>query len=161
MKLSRWILLPAVASGLLWIACGEQESHIYFGQLYDRDADCLDPGTEIDPALAGPPDDAGTCDPICISDLDGAVWISVQCPPYPIEYDVHSKDPECAKAFAAACRLCPLEGGPVETVCDAGIKDASHDTGHASDAGEEAAKDSGHDARADASKDAGADGGGD
>jgi hypothetical protein len=125
MRLSHLVLVPAVASALVWVACGVPISHIYAGDLYDPDADCLNPGTVIDPALVGPPVEAGACDAICITDLDGQVWISEQCPPYPEQYDLTGKSTACPHAFAAACRQCPIEAGErVMTICDAGVKDA-------------------------------------
>ncbi len=155
----RFLLIPAVVFGLGWIACGEPLSHVYAGELYDRDADCLYPGTVIDPALEGPPEDAGFCDAICITDLDGGVWVSGQCPPYPETFDLTGTDPACARAFAASCRQCPVEGGGVQTICDAGVsedaaKEAGNDSGHDSAPNEDAGQDGGtRDARSDATKD--------
>jgi hypothetical protein len=138
LKLTQLLLVPSVAGGLVWMACGEPISHIYVGELYDPDADCLYPGTVVDPALAGPPDEAGPCDAICISDLDGDVWVSGQCPPYPIQFDVKGNNPKCARALAATCRECPTDGGGVQIVCDAGASDAAKES--AGDAPGEASK---------------------
>jgi len=137
LRLSQLVVAPLVAGALVWVACGDPISHIYSAELYDPDADCLYPGTAID-VVAGPPDDAGFCDAVCITDLDGDVFVSGQCGPYPTAFDVHSKNPQCAQAFAATCRQCPIDAGGVQIVCDAGARDAAKDV--AADASREAGK---------------------
>jgi hypothetical protein len=136
---------------MAWAGCPEVRAHLYTAELYNPDADCLFPGSYLD-TVSGPPlDDGGpTCDAICITDLDGDVYISGQCPPLPVEFDLTGKDPECLQAFEALalCRQCPLEGGKVSVTCDAGVEDAPADG--ARDAPEDSGKDAGADTRKDA-----------
>jgi len=147
MKLSPLLLLPALVSGLVWVACDEPLSHIYTAEHYFANEDCLAPGHAID-VVAGPPNDAGFCDAICITDLDGNVYVSGECPPYPTAFDLNmdakAVNPLCAKAFAASCRQCPIEpDAGVAIICEAG---APEDAGKV-DA--EDAKDAKKDAKAD------------
>jgi hypothetical protein len=162
-KTSRFLLLPAIAAGLVWLACGVPITHIYIGELYDPDADCRYPGTVVDVVPGAPTDGGPVCDAICITDLDGNAWVSGQCPPYPtwfdLNMDVHAVSPVCERAFAAMCRQCavdPEDGGHLMITCDAGVpKDAAADTANDAD---DAAKDAGKPEPSDARGDAPADG---
>jgi hypothetical protein len=139
-------------ASLLFAGCPEVRSHIYVAELYDPDADCLYPGSVLDIVPGPPPEDgAASCDAICISDIDGDTYISAMCPPLPIEFNTSGDSPSCPKAFEAQCRQCPIEGGPIETVCDAGTKDASPDA--ASDAPRDVASDASADAKPDTEND--------
>jgi hypothetical protein len=102
-----------------WLACEEQTSHVYAGELYDPDADCLYPSTSLDFVLGSPENSAATCDAQCIGDNDGHLFLSETCPPLPVEFHGAPDASNCDKALAARCRQCPLDGGGVETVCDA------------------------------------------
>jgi hypothetical protein len=140
------VLTLAMTGAVAWAGCPEVLSHIYFGGLYDPDANCIAPGLPIDPALAGPPTDSGPCDAICIANEGGRVFISGQCPPYPTTFDLDTGSlPECKLAFEALaeCRRCPIEGGPVQIYCDVSVPDAPSDV----------TKDAEMDAEKDASKD--------
>jgi hypothetical protein len=132
LRTRRFAVLLVFATGALAFAgCPEVLGHLYVGQLYDPDANCLYPGTVVDPALAGPPTDGGPCDAICIADEGGHAFISGQCPPYPTTFDLDTGAlPVCKLAFEAfhECRQCPIEGGGVTVVCDARVPDAGKDT---------------------------------
>jgi hypothetical protein len=165
-RASSLLFLLAFAGALVWAGCPEVRSHIYAAQLYDPDADCLYPGTVLD-IVPGPPADEGgpVCDAICISDLDGQVFISAECPPLPVEFDLDTGSlPACEKAFEARCRQCPFPDSGFQIICDAGemdahpdvTSDASHDAEH--DALDDARRDAPEDAAKDAPADA-ADGG--
>jgi hypothetical protein len=147
----RHALLVLAAAGLVWLGCPQVRSQPYSAQEYDPDADCLYPGTVID-VVPGAPDDAGGCDAICITDLDGDVYYATQCPPLPIEFNLSGDDPACKQAFAARCRQCPGNEAGLETVCDAGAPE---------DAAPEAAADAKEEAREDAKPEAAADAHGD
>jgi hypothetical protein len=108
------------AGGLAWLGCEEQASHVYLAQLYDPDADCLYPSASIDFVLGPAGGPGAPCDAECISDFDGQVLLSATCPPWPVEFNAASSAPSCANALAARCRQCPLDGGGVRVVCDAG-----------------------------------------
>jgi hypothetical protein len=145
------VLAIASAGAVVVAGCPEVRSHIYSAELYDSDADCLFPGVVLD-VVPGVPDDASTtCDAICITDLDGQVYLSGQCPPLPIEFNLDSGGiPECKQAYEALsrCRQCPIEGGSVTVTCDAGPADAG------TDAPVDAAKDGPVDAPSESAKDA-------
>ncbi len=121
MKL-RFVLLGPLVLPALWAACADPRSHIYVAEPYDKDANCLYPGIAFDIEPGAPTDSGPTCDAICITDPEGGVWLSGQCPPLPTEYILDPSAPGCAEAFAASreCRQCNLEGGGVSIVCDAG-----------------------------------------
>lgn len=121
----------ALLGASVWAGCPEARSHIYAAELYNPDADCLFPGTVIDVVPGPPPDDAATtCDAICITDLDGDVYLSGMCPPLPEEFNLTGKAPGCEAAFAAhdRCRQCPIEAGKVMITCDAGAPEAGLDS---------------------------------
>jgi hypothetical protein len=148
------VLTLALTGAVAWAGCPEVLSHIYFGGLYDPDADCIYPETPVDPALAGPPEDGGVCDAICIANEAGRVFISPQCPPYPTTFDLDTGSlPACKAAFEAlaACRRCPLEGGPIQIFCDVEVPDVMSDV--AKDAPPEAEKDASKDGEREAQRD--------
>jgi hypothetical protein len=149
----RFAVLALVATGAVAFAgCPEVLGHIYVGELYNPDANCLEPGTVVDPALAGPPDDGGICDAICIANEGGRVYISGQCPPYPTTFDLTGKDPQCELAFhaLAECRYCQVEGGGVVVMGDACVEASAFDVAR------EGESDGGRDATSEASKEASA-----
>ena len=120
MKRALVSLVTAGTAALAWLACEEQASHVYAGKLYDPDADCLYPSTSLDLVL-GPSEDSGPeCDAQCITDFDGQVFVGTTCPPWPVEFNGAVGTPSCSQALAARCRQCPLDGGGVRTICDAG-----------------------------------------
>jgi hypothetical protein len=115
-----FMLAIAAAAAALGLACEEQTSHVYAGELYDPDADCLYPTTSLDFVLDPPEGSAAECDAQCISDSVGQLFLGTTCPPWPVEFNGASSTPGCIKALAARCRQCPLDGGGVRIVCDTG-----------------------------------------
>jgi hypothetical protein len=131
---SRFFFLPPLVGMLAWLACEAPLSQPYVARFYDPDADCLGPGKPIDVvpiADSGPTPDGETCDAICITDLDGDVYVSEQCPPLPTVFDLKGNDPQCAQALAARCRLCPIEAleAGLQIVCDAGAREGAAKNG--------------------------------
>jgi hypothetical protein len=119
LRRARPFLVLVGTATLAWLACEEQTSHVYAGKLFDPDADCVYPSTSLDFVLGPHEASASICDAQCITDTDGQVFLSETCPPPPVEFYGAAEAPNCKKALAARCRQCPLDGGGVETVCDA------------------------------------------
>ena len=153
------VMTVALTGAVAWAGCPEVLSHIYSGGLYDPDANCIEPGLPIDPALAGPPEDSGPCDAICIANEGGRVFISGQCPPYPTTFDLDTGSlPACKAAFEALaeCRFCRPEGGGVLIEGDACVEASAFDAagGGTPDAGRDAKDEDGKDADHGPEKDA-------
>jgi hypothetical protein len=119
------VALP-VACILHLSSCKDDGTHVYPGRLFLEPRDCVATSSSVD-VIAG--DDPGTCDPICLLQLQHeggrAVYVSTMCPPYPApDFDVSGKDPVCARALAALARndTCLSDGGtthPIPPVSDA------------------------------------------
>jgi hypothetical protein len=90
------------------LACSSARSHIYAGQLYRAERDCVERSSSID-VVDGP--EPKTCAPACIiapAPTDGgaaSVYVSTMCAPYPPLFDTSGRAPVCADAVAAATRL--------------------------------------------------------
>ena len=94
-------------------ACGDP-SHIYEGQLFRTDRDCLGTPSSVD-VVSG--DDPGICEAKCLvqTNRDGtkAYYVSTMCPPYPHAFDATGTDPVCPRVLAAFQRndTCFVDGG--------------------------------------------------
>jgi hypothetical protein len=83
---------------LAWVACSDFRDCIYTARPYDADGACLDPSVAI--GVVEATELASTCAPVCLS-LDGVLYVSVVCPPYPSRAKVLSADdsPDCKVAL--------------------------------------------------------------
>jgi hypothetical protein len=106
-----WQLLWPVAVAVS-VACGEAKPCVYSAQLYRADPGCLEPYAPL--GLVEAEELASTCTPTCLQ-VDGALYLSSVCAPYPLEARLVSvSDPACAAARAAmaaesTCAPPPLE----------------------------------------------------
>ena len=76
--------LAAFAAVLALASCDDVNVHILSGQLYQPQADCLEPSSGIDVVNGGSTGD--NCDPQCLSIGEGdatAIYVTTMCPPYP------------------------------------------------------------------------------
>jgi hypothetical protein len=125
-----YLSLASVTGGLLLAACDEPNAHIFTGQQFEAQGQCLEPPTALD-VVSG----AGatlTCAPTCLTQ-SSQVYVSTQCPPYPPQFTVETQssvggasDP-CAAALSAfaAGAMCDDDGGAGDAaVDDAGGGDA-------------------------------------
>lgn len=122
-------------------ACGDP-SHIYEGQLYRDDLDCLGTSSSVDVVEGDAP---GTCAPVCLIQrtYDGgrAFYVSSMCGPYPFGFEPSSTDPICLRALSALARdgTCGKDSGPPETSDAATTPDATEDANANADAAADAA----------------------
>lgn len=135
--------LAAFAAVLALASCDDVNVHILSGQLYQPQADCLEPSSGIDVVNGGSTGD--NCDPQCLSIGEGdatAIYVTTMCPPYPLDYAVEAVDATagpgdpCTGAFAAfdsSDSSCP------ENLGDGGDAEASAEA--SADGGAEAAPD--------------------
>jgi hypothetical protein len=118
---------------LAW-ACTPARSHLFIADLYESAMGCLDPGTAVDVA-DGPPNDL-TCDAACaIQPQEGGIYVTSQCPPYPLGWDMSGTDPSCPAALMAHGRgdFC-VDGGSTNPLDAAGDGAAASDSSTSSDA---------------------------
>lgn len=122
-----WLfVLPLVgASAAVAASCGGG-SHIYGGYSYDTVHDCLGAIVTLD-ILDG--DDPGAnCAAKCLKptllgpDAGDVVYVSLECPPYPHDFDTSGLSPTCDRAVAALERsdFCLADGGSSHPEQDAG-----------------------------------------
>jgi hypothetical protein len=115
-----------VATGLVLAACDEPNAHIFSGQQFEAQGQCLEAPTALD--VIGGSGATLTCDPACLTQ-SSQVYVSTQCPPYPPQFAVETanslgdaSDP-CAAALNAyaAGAMCGDDAGEG----DAAVGDAS------------------------------------
>jgi hypothetical protein len=117
-------------------ACDDGNVHILSGQLYDPQAQCIEPSTGIDVVNGNSTGD--NCAPACISIESGdatSVYVTTMCPPFPGDYTIEAADAAtddadpCTGAFAAY----ESEAGECPAVLpeagEAGGDDAAGDAG--------------------------------
>jgi hypothetical protein len=111
-----YLSLASVTGGLLLAACDEPNVHIFSGQQFEAQGECLEPSTALD--VIGGAGATLTCSPVCLTQ-SGQVYVSTQCPPYPPQFAVETQnslgdasDP-CAAALSAytAGTMCGDDGG--------------------------------------------------
>jgi hypothetical protein len=106
-RLAAPIVLLGACAGASVYACGSARSHIYAGELYHADRDCVDNTSAID-VVDGP--EPANCAPTCLAAPTaddggrGALYVSSMCAPFPPSLDSSGNAPGCANALAAAAR---------------------------------------------------------
>jgi hypothetical protein len=90
--------------GLAW-ACDGYDSHIYSGELFEQQQNCLDQVSSVDVVDGVTP--TAPCTPICLIlptyDGDGGseAFVSTMCPPLPPAANTTQLDPRCPPALQA------------------------------------------------------------
>jgi hypothetical protein len=111
--------------------CDDPSQHVYSGQLYDPQAQCVSGSSSALDVIAGAAT-GDTCAPACLVALvaSSQVYVSTVCPPYPPAFTVEAADATsgvsdpCAAALAAfaAGTTCGAdagaEGGPADAVSE-------------------------------------------
>ena len=96
-----------VVSSLFWLttlgplaACDESGPRVYTAKAYDREKRCLSADAPI--GLVESDDLKATCEPVCI-ELQGELYVSTVCPPYPADSALLAAEasPDCAAALTA------------------------------------------------------------
>jgi hypothetical protein len=109
-------MAAGVAGGLLLAACENPNVHIFSGQPFEAQGQCLEAPTALD--VIGGAGATLTCAPACLTQ-SAQVYVSTQCPPYPPQFAVETansvgdaSDP-CAAALSAyaAGVMCGDDGG--------------------------------------------------
>jgi hypothetical protein len=130
-------------------ACTNNTSHIYLGRPYDDQRQCLGDTAGVD-VVSGNDPGLG-CDPTClIGKLDetNTVYVSTECPPFPMFFDTTGTDPRCAGALAASARndICNDDGGGSSNpVVDAAPEATPSSSDASPDATSSSASDASHD----------------
>lgn len=85
---------------LLTAACNESGPRVFTAKAYDRDAMCLEADAPI--GLVEAETLKATCDPVCL-ELNGELYASTICPPYPADSSELAADSsaDCAAALNA------------------------------------------------------------
>jgi hypothetical protein len=124
--------LSLVVGGTGWLvaACDQPNVHLFSGQPFEAQGQCLEAPTALD--VIGGAGATLTCPPACLIQ-SAQVYVSTQCPPYPPEFAVETasnladaSDP-CAAALSAyeAGVMCNGDGGEGDAaVVDASASDA-------------------------------------
>lgn len=104
-------LLGVLAVAATPFGCDDVQQHVYSGYLFDPVNDCVSAtSTTIDlvPGAAT----GNTCDPVCLVDGAGNVYVSPVCGPYPPGTTAESSDAgdPCTAALAAYDRA---DGGGI------------------------------------------------
>ena len=97
--ISRHGIVLAFGSWLLF-ACNESGPRVYTAQAFQADPGCLDAYAPL--GLVEAEELPANCDPVCL-ELDGQLYVSVVCPPYPAEAELLAPEdsPDCATALQA------------------------------------------------------------
>jgi len=108
------LLLARASAGALCLAligsCSESGPRIYTARLYRSGAGCLEPFTAL--GLVQSRELGAECDPVCLR-LDGGLFVSPVCPPYPARASVEAPDgAECVAAREAFSRGAPCDSPP-------------------------------------------------
>lgn len=117
-------------AGLLCAGCDTSSAHVFVARYLEPDAGCLDPYAAID-VIDGTGSGSG-CAPRCLAGTQ-SVFVSTDCPPFPIGYDVSDEaqtSPTCQAALAAL--RCNVTCGRDAATC--AVQDGGAD---AADAGRE------------------------
>jgi hypothetical protein len=109
-------IAAGAAAGLLLAACENPNVHVFSGQQFEAQGQCLEAPTALD--VIGGAGATLTCAPACLTQ-SAQVYVSTQCPPYPPQFAVETansvgdaSDP-CAAALNAyqAGVMCGDDGG--------------------------------------------------
>jgi hypothetical protein len=123
----------AVAAAVAACGCDNPSVHVYSGQAYDTQAQCVQPFSTALDVISGP-STGNACPPACLVGST-QVYVSVVCPPYPPGYGVEAQDAALAAsdpctaalaAYAAGTMCGGGDGGPGD---DGGGADAPSDAG--------------------------------
>jgi hypothetical protein len=111
------------ASALALAACDDVNVHVYSGQLFVAQGQCLQPSTGLD--LISGPATGNNCGPACLTETTPGgpvVYVSTVCPPYPQGASIEAPDAAldggdpCVAAFSALAggATCGNDGGGVD-----------------------------------------------
>jgi hypothetical protein len=125
------------------VACDDPSQHVYSGQLFDPQAQCVESSsTGLD--VIGGAATGDTCAPACLV-ASSQVYVSTVCPPYPPAFTVEAADATAGASDPCTAALAAFAAG---NTCGA---DASTESGPGDDGGEEGGPDAPEDAQADGS----------
>jgi hypothetical protein len=118
-RITPWTAAPLLAAALLG-ACSDFGPRVYTARLYRR-AGCLEPYAALGLVQSGAL--GALCPPVCLR-LDGELYVSSVCPPYPARSSVApAADADCAEALAASARGASCEP-PDAAASDGSIDEA-------------------------------------
>jgi hypothetical protein len=122
-------VLGACAAATAVCGCDNPSVHVYSGQLFDTQGQCVLPTSTALDVVSGAAT-GNSCSAACLVG-SSQVYVSTVCPPYPAGYGVETQDAGLAASDPCAAALTAFAAG---TTCGASSDGGASDDGGATDA---------------------------